>query len=731
MRTTALILSLCLAAAGAHGDEGMWQAHQLPQLGEQLERLGLEVDPRQLNDLTGHPMAAIVGLIIGLNGCSASFVSPEGLAVTNHHCVQGWLQHNSTPERNLLADGYFAEHLDDELPGPPGSRIFVTVEVSDVTDAMVDGLSADSDGLTRQRTLEDREKKLIADCERAHGYRCQVAGFYEGLRFYLIKRLEIRDVRLVYVPPRGIGQYGGDVDNWMWPRHTGDFSFLRAYVGADGSPADYAQDNVPYDPEHYLAVSTRGLKEGDFTMAAGYPRRTYRHRLAVEADDVSAWYYPTRKQRYENMLATIERETADRPEAAIKYSPLVQWLDNEIKNYGGMIEGFERSGLVERKQRQETEFAAWLETHTEHGQSLARLRALVDEYRDGRELRDIYDGFLRRHAKLLNAAVTLYRLSVESEKPDAERKLGFQERDRGRIRERMTRLERSFDARVDRALFERHLRLYAALPEAQRLADFDSWFGMGESFDVAAATKKLSRAYAETDLGRTDERLAWLDAEPQQFRDSTDPFIAFAVALYDDDLEREELAETYRGRFQYARSQYMAALQAWYESLGKPLYPDANATLRVTYGTVKGYSPRDAVSYKPFTTLQGILEKHTGEEPFDTPAPLLAAIGQRNYGMFAANNGDLPVNFVATLDSTLGNSGSAVLDGRAELVGLLFDGNYESINADWYFDARVARTICVDVRYVLWIMDSVDGAHRLLREMGIGRDSLHALRNVE
>ncbi len=726
MRLSAIFAITVLAATAAHGEEGMWQPHQLPGLGQQLKQLGLEADPRQLNDLTDHPMAAIVGL----GGCSASFVSPEGLAVTNHHCVQASLQHNSTPERNLLADGYLAASLDDELPGAPGSRMYVTVEVDDVTATMLEGLSTDTDGLSRQRTLEDREKQLIADCERARGYRCNVYSFYQGLQFYLIRKLEIRDVRLVYVPSRGIGVFGGDIDNWVWPRHTGDYSFLRAYVGADGMPADYSEDNIPYSPEHYLAVSTSGLKDGDFAMAAGFPGRTHRHRLALEAAEVSGWYYPTRKTLYENMLATIERETADRPDAAIRYSALIQGLNNVIKNYGGMIEGFERSALVETRQRSEARFAAWLQEQPEHEQSLAQLRELVEEYRDGRELRTIYDGFLRRRAALLDAAATMYRLAMESEKPDAQRKLGFQERDRNRIRERMTRLDRSFDAQVDRALFVRHLEDYASLPQAQRIAAFDRWFGMGERFDVSAAIDRLERAYDETGLGDTDTRLAWLEAKPKKFRQSKDPFIALAVALYDDDLAREGLAETFEGRFQYARSQYMAALLAWYEALGKPLYPDANGTLRVTFGTVAGYSPRDAVFYEPFTSLRGIVEKNTGQEPFDTPAPLLAAIAQRNYGMFAGDDGDLPVNFIATLDSTGGNSGSAVLDGRGELVGLLFDGNYESIIADWYFDADITRTICVDMRYVLWVMDSVDGAHRLLREMGIGPGPLHALRGV-
>ncbi|NND60774.1 MAG: S46 family peptidase, partial [Gammaproteobacteria bacterium] len=465
-----LALLVCLNVFAA---EGMWQPHQLPALGNTLRDLGLEVDPAQLNSLTEHPMAAIVGL----GGCSASFVSPDGLAVTNHHCVQGSLQHNSTPERNLLELGFLAEQRSEELPGRPGSRIYVTVEVTDVTAAMLEGLDADTDGLVRQRTLETREKSLVAECERQSGFRCNVYMFYQGLEFYLIRQLEIRDVRLVYVPPRSIGAYGGDIDNWMWPRHTGDYSFLRAYVAPDGSPAEYDQDNVPYKPEHYLAVSTDGLEDGDFAMAVGYPGRTYRHRLALEAADVSNWFYPTRKQHFEEVLAIIERETRDREDAAIKYSALVQGLNNVIKNYGGMIEGFARSGLVDRKRRAEVELRTWLADNDRQDDSLAKLGTLVREYRDGREQRMIYDDFLRRRAALLSAAATLYRLSIETEKPDNERKIGFQDRDRDRIRERMTRLPRSYDPAVDQAMLVHHVEAYSALPADQRIAALDRWLG--------------------------------------------------------------------------------------------------------------------------------------------------------------------------------------------------------------------------------------------------------------
>ncbi|MDH3767443.1 MAG: S46 family peptidase, partial [Gammaproteobacteria bacterium] len=573
-----LLVALLLMQA-AYADEGMWQVHQLPQLSKQLEQLGLKLPPESLNDLTGYPMNAIVGL----GGCSASFVSPEGLVVTNHHCIQQILQHNSTPENNLIEDGYLAENRAGELPGGPGNRILVTVEVSDVSTSMLDGVAADMDGLERHGIFEEREKKLIAECESQDGYRCGVHSFYEGLEFYLIKQLEIRDVRLVYAPPRSIGEYGGDIDNWMWPRHTGDYSFIRGYVSADGMPADHSEDNVPYGPEHYLTVSTKGLSDGDFTMAVGYPGRTYRHRLASEAEAQSNWYYPTRKKLYEDMLTIIERATTNRNAAAIKYSSLQQSLNNVIKNYDGMIEGFARSGLVQHKVLTEQRLSSWLKGpgDSAKSQSLDQLVKLIEEYRGGRELRMVYQDFLRRRAALLSAATQLYRLSKEKEKPDAEREPGYQERDWHRIGERLARLEKSFDKQVDRALLEHHLELYARLPNDQRIGALDRWFTItGNGINRKIVATKLDELYNDTSLDDNEVRMALLEASPEDFEASRDPFIRMAVALYENDLAREEEEKRYLGRFQYARSQYMSALAEWLANQGQALYADANGTLR-------------------------------------------------------------------------------------------------------------------------------------------------------
>jgi hypothetical protein len=714
MKRAALVTIFALLLTPVLADEGMWQTHQLPVLGEELKGLGLRIDPESLTDLTSWPMNAV----ISLGGCTASFVSPEGLAVTNHHCAYGSIQHNSTEDDNLLEKGFLAAERKDELPARPGTRIMVTVEVRDVTKQVLAGLSDDLDGAARFQAIEDKRKELVAECEKDEGHRCRVAGFHGGLEYRLVKRLEIRDVRLVHAPAQGVGNYGGDIDNWMWPRHTGDYSFYRAYVGKDGKPADPDDSNIPYKPEHYLKVATERLREGDFVMVAGYPAGTNRYRLASEVDSSFNWYYPTRKSLLEEWLGIINEQTADRPDAAIKYAGMVAGLNNTIKNYEGLLDGFSKGDLVGEKRRQETRLRAWL--GVDKKSALADLEALVAERQAMRERRMYYQSLVRR-ASLFSAARMLYRLSKEKEKPDMEREPGYQERDLIRIKERLTRIDRTFDPAVDKAFWRTFIINYAAIPKEQHVTAFDEWFGiMGNLIVESKMDSVLDAMYEKTALGDLENRLAWMEAEPAAFETSEDPFIKLAVKLYPSDMKLEQEGEEAGGRFSLYRPRYMQDLIAFRKSEGKPLYPDANGTLRVTYGTVQGYSPKDAVYYTPFTTLTGVLEKDTGERPFDAPPALLKAAREKRFGGYLHQDlGSVAIDFLSNVDTTGGNSGSPTLNGKGELVGLLFDGVFESIIADWAFEPSRSRSIHVDMGYVLWVMDEVDNAHHLLKEMGI------------
>lgn len=721
-RLAALAISLLFPLLAA-AEEGMWLPHQMPQLEDELAGLGLEMDAGKLADLNGHPMNAI----IGLGFCSASFVSPEGLAVTNHHCAYGAIQRNSTPEKNYLDNGFLAEERADELPAGPSSRIYVTESLTDVTSRVRGGISADAAGGAYHDAIERAKKEIVKDCEADGSYRCNVAAYHGGLEYRLIRQLEIKDVRLVHAPPEAVGKFGGDVDNWMWPRHTGDYSFFRAYVGPDGRPAGYSEDNVPFEPEHHLRVSADGLEKGDFVMVAGYPGSTNRYRLAREVETAVEWHYPTRIAIFEEWLATIDRATAEDKDAELKYASTVAGLNNAMKNYRGMLDGFEGSRIIENRRAREQALADWIRADADRREAYAgaleRMNTILDEQAQYRE-KDLYIGLVGRASDMLSTARRLYRLSHEQQKPDMKRESGYQKRDMPMFKARLKRLDREFAPKVERAVVLSLLeRYHRNLIGESRLAPLDDWFGLesGEPFDREAVSARLDGMYARTSLTDTEKRLAWMDREPEAFESSEDPFIRLAVDLYESDRARENRSERIAGQLMKARPQYLEAFLAWKRDRGEQVYPDANGTLRLTFGTVKGYSPRDAVNYQPFTSLSGIREKHTGEKPFNTPDDVLAAIDSGEYGDYSvtASAETVPVNFLSTVDTTGGNSGSATMNGQGELVGLLFDGNYESINADWAFQPKITRSIHVDVRYMLWLMDSVHGADHLLEEMGV------------
>ena len=713
-----LAFVLLAAPLATRAEEGMWPPFQLPELREQLTAAGLEIDPTRLSDLTDYPMNAV----ISLGGCTASFVSPDGLVVTNHHCAYRSIQYNSTEDRNLMQTGFLAAERSDELFAGPGSRVLVTVAVDDVTSKVIGDLKEDLSGFDRYQAIDAKEKKLVADCEKDDGHRCTVRSFYGGLQYYLIKQLEIRDVRLVYAPADGVGNYGGDIDNWMWPRHTGDFSFYRAYVNKDGKPADHDASNVPYRPKHHLRVATKGLEDGDFVMVAGYPGRTNRYRLAREVESSFEWFYPTRRELLTLWLEVIERETADRPDAAIKYAGTVAGLNNSSKNYQGLLESYAKSDVVQRKQTLEQNLTEWIAADSgrkaRYGDAITTLEALIERDMADRE-RDLYYLFLARRSSLYSTARSLYRLSRESQKPDAEREQGYQERDLRRMRERMTRLDRTFDPQVDRAIWRELLLTYAASPADQHVADYDAWFGIeGNKVDKKKLESRLDAMYAGTQLGDREVRLKLMDAKPGALEKSDDPFMQLAIKMFDTDMAFELEGKELNGEFSAARPRYMESLIAYRDSLGEAVYPDANGTLRVTFGNVGGYSPKDAVYFTPFTTVAGIMEKDTGVDPFDAPKNLLNAIAAEEFGKYLVPSvGSVPVDFLSNVDTTGGNSGSPTLNARGELVGLLFDGTYESVISDWDFLPDLTRSIHVDFRYALWVMEHVDGAQHLVKEL--------------
>ena len=717
MRLSVLAAALCTAVFAAppvQAGEGMWVPQQLPEIAGPLAKAGLELPPEQLADLTGDPMGAVVSL----GGCTASFVSPQGLVATNHHCAYGAIQLNSTPERNLLETGYNAASFGEELPAGPNARIYVLDSIDEVTDEVRAAIAAAPDAAGRAQALETVSKALVADCEAEPGFRCRFYSFAGGNTYRLFKNIEIKDVRLVYAPPGAIGNYGGEIDNWMWPRHTGDFAFIRAYVGPDGKPAPHAPENVPFEPEHWLKFASRPLETGDFVMVAGYPGRTARYALAAEFDQTAQWTYPTVKAHYEALVELIEAAGKADEDIEVKYATTIRGYQNAMKNYGGQLAGFERTDASAQKHAEEAAVLAWLREQGDDGEAAldahAKLMELHAIEKATRE-RDLVLSQLQRTGAI-GAAVDLYRLAIEREKPDAEREPGFQERDLPGHEGWVRQMEKRYHPAMDRQLQAYWLREYLALPEAQRVPAIDAWLGGNDEAAVQSALDRL----AATRLGELDTRLALLSADREAFEASEDPAVKFAVAITPTLLELEALAEARQGDELLARPVYLQAVADRREGQGGFVYPDANSSLRITFGNVQGYTTLDGDRTAAFTTLEQVAAKATGEEPFDAPEVLLDAIEEQRYGGLASEElGTVPVNFLADLDITGGNSGSPVLDAHGELVGLAFDGIWESVASNWVFDPEMTRMIAVDGRYMRWIMQEAFPAPRVLEEMGL------------
>jgi hypothetical protein len=714
MRLTLKTLAFALAACAgpALAGEGMWVPQQLPEIAGPLQKAGLELPPEQLADITGQPMGAVVSL----GGCTASFVSPQGLVVTNHHCAYGSLQLNSTPENNLIETGFNAATLGDELSGGPNARIYVLDSIQDVTAQARAAIASAKDAPGRTAALEKLSKQLVSECEAEAGFRCRFYSFSGGNTYRLFRNLEIRDVRIVNAPPQSIGAYGGDIDNWMWPRHTGDYSFLRAYVGKDGKPAAYSEDNVPYQPKHWLRIASQPLETGDFVMVAGYPGRTSRYALASEFDQTAQWAYPMVVKHYGKLIELVEAAGARDEDIKVKYASTVKGWHNVVKNYSGQLDGFQRIGASARKHAEEEAVLAWLKGQGEAGAPAlaahARLLELQAQESATRD-RDFVFGQLRRTG-VIGTASSLYRLAIEKRKPDAEREPGYQERDLPSIEGAMKQMERRYAPAMDRQLQAYWLREYVKLPADQHVAALDEWLGGNDDAAIDAALERLSG----TGLGTLENRMALLQADRAAFESGKDPAVQLAVALMPTVLEMEAQQEAREGDELLARPLFLQAVADYKASKGEFVYPDANSSLRITFGNVQGYTKLDGTRDAPFTTVEQMAAKATGVEPFDAPQVLLDAVKDRKYGEHADKAlGTVPVNFTADLDITGGNSGSPVMDANGDLVGLVFDMNWEAVVSNWVFDPDMTRVIAMDARYMWWILDEVLPAPRVLAEL--------------
>ncbi|HEX8171586.1 MAG TPA: S46 family peptidase [Thermoanaerobaculia bacterium] len=713
MKIRGLLLLACLALPfSLFADDGLWMPQQIPALGGELKKLGLQLDPNQFADLTGFPMGAIVSI----PGCSASFVSPDGLIVSNHHCVYGALQYNSTKEHDYVRDGFLAKTRAEEIQATPDARVYVTTAIDDVTAQILGTLPKNTTDAERARAITRNRRRIVEECEKQGNVRCLVSSFFEGAQYLRFTQLELRDVRLVYAPALGVGNFGDEVDNWMWPRHTGDFGFYRAYVGKDGKPADYSKDNVPYRPKHFLKVSTRDLDENDLVMIAGTPGSTSRHATASQVQAAEEYELPA-AVRYRTMLLDLlrARGAGDR-DVALRNASRIASLENYLKKYTGTLEAYRRGHFVEAKKKEEAALRASLtgELAKSYDTASAELESILARQRTTRE-RDTLFAWLYTASPMLTQANNLYRNTIERTRPDLDRADEYRDRNRTRFQGSLTRNRRNFDLGSDRAGLRLFLAEAAKLPADQRITPVDRALHkttVDEQIDAL-----LDRLYGSTKIGDAEAEAAMVNETTAQLTARNDSLIAFAAELRAFGAQRDEETAAREGAMARLRPVMLEALRA---ARGGRLYPDANGTLRVGFGQVKGYSPRNGVWYFPQTDVRGVVEKEKGEEPFNSPATLLRKAGEQQFGSYVDPDlHTVPVAFLSTTNVTNGSSGSATLNAWRELCGLAFDMNWEGVGADYMVEEDLVRTIHVDSRYMLWVMDAVDGAHELLREMGV------------
>ena len=705
-----LLLFLLTINLDIIADEGMWEPYELPKLESELRKSGFTRGVSELSNLFEHPMSAIVSL----GGCSAAFISPEGLIATNYHCIESsFLQYNSSDKQNLFETGFLARSRDEERKSAPGGRVYITIESKEITNEVLAGIDDNTESLKRSKLIEDNKKRIIKVCENSEEIECRVRTFFSGESYKLEKLFRIKDVRLVYAPPAYVGEFGGEIDNWMYPRHTGDFALLRAYVGKDKTSKEFSKDNIPYKSSSYLKISAKGVNDGDFVMVLGYPGRTNRLLTYNEIEyDVNIGFDESIKFLNQG-IKLIEENTDEKSGTKLKYRGRKSGFENYYKKISGQNEGAKNFELLKTEKAKWEEFLTFVEKNAsdQEVKYLQELLALIDESL-AEDLAQRYYG----NSTLISMAQRIYRNAAENTKPDSERKPGYQNRDQERLSNSIKRMDFSFDSAVDKAIFLNRLESYKNFSKDLRRPVYSKELFLDESFDKAQ--KKVDQIYS-SNFTTSTSMLKIKDMSLKELNSLNDPLIAFVRAIYEESLKYEEKYEKRNARRQFLKSNFIKLLRKYNNSVNREIYADANGTLRVTYGNVEGISLRDGSFYKPFTTLEGIAEKHTGVNPFNVGKNLLEKISKKEYGdYFFESVNSVPVNFISTLDITNGNSGSATINSNFELVGLAFDGMIETIIADYKYIPQ-ARTISVDSRYLLWTLDEMEKASNILDEITV------------
>jgi len=706
------VVLLALVAPTGTADEGMWLPFVLDKSPiDSWHARGLELSAKEIY----HPKdPSISDAIVQVGGGTGSFVSFDGLIVTNHHVAFGALQRASSVKADLLNEGFLARSMSEEIAAP-GYEARVLLDVEDVTKKVLKHVKTDMDDQERYQAIEKAQKELVAKAEEGKDVFAEVSSVYDGSTYYLYTYFKVKDIRIVYAPPEAIGVFGGDVDNWMWPRHTGDFSFLRAYVAPDGKSAEYSKDNVPYHPKKYLPISKAPLEEQDFTMVMGYPGSTKRYRTSYSIDFHVNTYYPTNISMMRDVLDIVEEESKRGRDVEIKLASINRSLNNAYKNYIGMLEGLRKADLLAQKMKEEGQLRTYLvenpDLQKKYGNVLDEIQAQYEDYMTFWEQNRLL-GMVGYVSAAMRSSMTIYKWGEEREKNDIDRDPGYQDRDEPRQRKGLELVDLSYDEQTDKRILKHFLLQLAKADQTQGSID-----GITAELTEEEVDEMLAGMYSGTKVTDKEERMKMFGMSKDELLALNDPFINFAAKVHVQREKLDDRNEAFAGALQKLRPQLMEGRTKYRGGL---LYPDANFTMRVSVGQVKGYSPADAIEYHWMTTLSGVVAKTTGEKPFVTPPKLIELHEAGDLGDYADPiSGDVPVCFLSTDDVTGGNSGSPILNGRGEVIGLVFDGNYEAISADYQHIAGLTRTINVDSRYMLFILDKFANAQNVLDELKI------------
>jgi len=711
----ASVIVILLFSALTVPDEGMWMMNQLDKLPwEKMQKTGLQLTPEQIYNPSG---TSLKDAIVLLGGGTSSFISAEGLLLTNHHVAYGAIQSVSSVEEDRLKDGFHAKTKEEEISIPSYSAQIVLSQkdvTSEVLSAVSDTMSDDSRSKAIQAKIREIEKSEKGESE----YECRISDFYNGIKYFLFTFEVFRDVRLVYAPPTAIGNYGGEVDNWYWPRHTGDFSLMRVYVAPDGKHARYAKENVPYKPKVYLPISMQGYTEGSFAMIMGFPGRTYRYRTSPEVELARTETLPLTTELLKIRMDIMEEGWKNDRATEIAYAGRWRGMANGYKNFLGTLEGMRRADIMKVRNESDKLLSAFINTREDlrakYGTVLTDIRSLYNEIKTYNR-KQIVMGQLTGAGDMANLA-NRFRNYANSFAKDSTGEIRPPTSGRDNLRDAIPGGFKNINFNIDRKILVAMLLKAAELPPDQQIEAVQQLIGDRTGAKRDEYVKKyVDELYEDSKVTSTKGCEKLLDEDQEDILD--DPFVQFVSELQKDNSIIATKVQAFNAKISRLRTLLLEAVMAW---KGSDIYPDANRTLRFTFGEIKSYNPRDAVHYDYLTSLAGVIEKETGEDPFIVPPKLRQLWEQRDFGKYIDPKiNDVPVAFLANLDITGGNSGSPVLNGKGEVIGLAFDGNWEAVVGDYLFQEPLNRSINVDSRYILFILDKFSNAKNILDELSI------------